>query len=150
MVPPGRSTRANSVIAATSSGMCSSTSDAIDAVEGRVGKGQCQRIPLHRGGRMVGRQFARLHHRPQGAAHLGHFVGPGVERDDGRAAPCRLERVTAESTTEVQEAVTRLHPELVVVHCQHATSPPGATTAACVRVRTRGAPGNGSPASRAR
>ena len=102
-----------------------------DAIERGVGERQRQRIPLHRGRRVVGRQLPRLHHRSQSGAHLRHFIGSRIERDDRRTTPGRLERVPAEPAAEIQEEVPRLHPELVVVHGQHATSPPGATVGDC-------------------
>ena len=66
-------------MAAVSSGMCSSTSDAIDAVEGPVGEGQRQRVALHRRNRMVRCDLPRLNHGGEGAAHLCHLLGTGVE-----------------------------------------------------------------------
>ena len=114
----------------------------------RVGEGEGQRIPLHGGRRMVGRQLPGLHHGRHGAAHLGHLLGSGIEGHHGRAAPSRLEGVSPESTPEVQEAIARPHAELVVVHRQHATSLPGAAAADGGGSRV-GAPGSGFPSSTA-
>ena len=113
-----------------------------DAVEGTVGEGQGQRVPLDRSGRVVGSQLARLHHGGQRPADLGHFLRSGVERHDRRPAAGRLERVPAEATAQVEKPVARTDAELVVVDRQHGM--PSARL-----VGASGAPGRGRPSSRA-
>ena len=56
---------------------------------------------------------------PKVAAHLGHLVGPGVERDHRGAAAGRLEGVAAEAAAEVEQAVAGADAEPVVVDGQH-------------------------------
>jgi len=99
---------------------------------------------------MVSRELPRLHHGAQRATHLGHFLGPGIERDHRGTAPGRLECMPAEPAPEIQEAIARAHAELVIVHGQHPTSPfDSAVVAASTGSATGGDPGNGFPSSNA-
>ena len=79
MAPPGRSTRASSRMAAASSGMCSSTSEAITRSKVPSAKGSAQRVALHGRRRVARGDLPRLDHGGERAAHLGHLLGAGIE-----------------------------------------------------------------------
>ena len=119
MAPPGRSTRASSRMAAVSSGMCSSTSEAITRSKVASAKGRASASPWTAVAGMAGGQLARLHHGAEGGPHLGHLVGTGVERHDRSAAAGRLERVPPETAPEVEHQVTGADAQPVVVDGQH-------------------------------
>ncbi len=133
MVPPGRSTRASSLMAARSSGMCSRTSDAITRSKVPSGKGSASASPCTAVAGWPGASSPCLHHGADRAAHLRHLVGTGVERHHGRTTPRRLEGVAPEAAAEIEQTVARHDAQPVIVDGQHHAAP-GVT-----RARRRGA-----------
>jgi hypothetical protein len=90
-----------------------------DAIEGRVGEGERERVCVHDHARRTRRRLA-------GGAHGGHQradvvqrVGLRVERDDGRAAAQGLERVPATAAPEVEHTVAGAHVQPVEVDGEH-------------------------------
>ena len=116
------------------------------AIEGSVGEGQRERVTLHRRRRMVRGDLPHLDHGGEGAPHLRHFFGPGVERHHRRAAAGGLERMAPEPAPEVEDQVPGPHAEPVVVDGQHQAAPRANGVPVTVGARPRGAPGRGSPA----
>ena len=78
-----------------------------DAVERRVGERQAQRVAVDLAAGRVGRDLTRLDHRAPRGAHLFELGGVVVERDDGRAAPHRRERVAPAAAAHVEQPLTR-------------------------------------------
>ena len=138
MVPPGRSTRASSRMAATSSGMCSRTSEAMTRSKVASGNGRASASPCTAVAGMVGRQLPRLHH---GAPTCRAPAPPLRARHRARPRPRRAGPPRTRAgriRNRGRETVARLHAELVVVHRQHATSPSPARAAGapgCARAR---------------
>ena len=121
MVPPGRSTRASSVIAATSSGMCSSTSDAMTRSKVASANGSASASPCTAAAGW------------SAANSPASTIAPSVPRtwatSSGPASSATTEaprRAASNACRPNPQPRSRsrspgLHPELVVVHCQHAT-----------------------------
>ena len=129
--------------------MCSSTSEAITRSNVAVGEGQRQRVALHRRRRVAVGQLARFHHGTEGAPHLSHLVGTGVERHDRRPTAGRLERVPSETAPEVEHQVPAADAEPLVVDGQHQAAPRG-TAGSEFPESADGAPGRGLPSRWAR
>ena len=91
-----------------------------DAVEDPVGEGQMQSVALDGGGAQTrGGQLARLRHRGERRRDPFDLVASGVEGHDVRTPSSRLEGVTPEPTTEVQDRVAARDAQLVVVGGEH-------------------------------
>ena len=108
IVPPGRSTRDSSLMAATSSGMCSSTSEAITRSKVPSGNGSasaspCTAVP---GGRPASSPASTM--APKVPRTWATSSGPASSATTAAPAAGRLEGVTAEPAAEVEEAIARL------------------------------------------
>src|ERR1019366_9977527 len=119
-----------------------------DAIESAIGERQRQRVALHGGGWMIGRQLSRLHHSGERAAHLGHFLGPRIECHHLGTTSSRLEGVASETAPEIEQVISRLHAELVVVNRQHTASLFGSSVSIGNGAMS-GAPGSGLPSNTA-
>ena len=120
MVPPGRSTRASSAMACSSSGMCSRISEAMTRSKVPSANGSAQRVALHRtdpGGHRV--QLAGVGHGPERVPDVAHLVGPEVDGHHLGAQPGRLVGVAAEAAAEVEHPVAGAHAQSGVVDGQH-------------------------------
>ena len=133
--PPGLSTRTISPIAATSSWMCSSTSDVMTTSNVSSGKGSVLGVAAQHAGQPVGGDLACLDHRRQRVARLDHLVGGVVEGDDAGAAPSALVHVTPEAGADVEHGVARLEPELVESDGEHQSAPVAAQLGDVLRHR---------------
>ena len=139
MAPPGRRTRASSRMAAVSSGMCSSTSDAITRSKVPSGKGSDSASPCTAVAGMVRRDLPRLDHGGEGAAHLCHLLGAGVEGHHRGAAAGGLEGMASEAAAEVEHEVAGTDAESVVVDGQHQAAPRASGVSETVGRGRRGA-----------
>ena len=81
-------------------------------IEGAVGKGQDEGIAPHRSHpRFPGVELPGHGHGPEGVLHLAHLIGAGIERHHVGAQPGGLVGVPPKSASQVEEAVSRPHPE---------------------------------------
>ena len=110
-------------MAPVSSHRCSSTSDAMMRSNGGVGERQPQRVAVDLAAGRVGGDLARLDHRPTSGPHLLQLGRVVVERDDGRAASHRRERVTPAAAPHVEQALALAEVEAVEVDGQHQATP---------------------------
>ena len=130
--PPGRRTRTSSDDRALVGPDVLEHLRRDDAVEGGVGERQRERVGVHRAARR----------RPP-ASSPASTIAPhelprprrrsprvGVERDDGRAAPHRLERVAPAAAAEVEQALARAEVEPIEVDGQHSARCPAAACSA--------------------
>ena len=115
--PPSLSTRKISAIAVASSGMCSSTSDAMTRSTLASGKGR--QVAPDDLVASAGRRLAGLGDRTQPALRRRHLGQPPVDGDHRRAPAHGLEGVPALAAAEVEQDHARLHAEPVVVDGQH-------------------------------
>ena len=109
---------------APSSGMCSSTSEAMTRSKLPSAKGRRRASPWTTPGLVVGAHLAGVDHGAEGVADLGHLVGLGVEGDHPRPEAHGLEGVAAATAAEVEQPVAPAHAEAVVVDGQHGRPAP--------------------------
>ena len=137
-------------MAATSSGMCSSTSEAITRSKVPSANGRRQGVALDRAGPGRGRiQLAGVDHGAEGVPHAGHLVGAGVEGHHRGAPAGGLEGVAPEPAAEVEQAVAGPHTQPVVVDGQHRSPAPAGAVTGAAPPAAAGSPGSGRPASSA-
>src|SRR3954463_12138996 len=127
--PPGLSTRAISANAVASSGMCSSTSEAMTRSTLASGTGRVQRSPRTASARApagasagpgAGGPLAGLGDRREPPPGRLDLVLPPVDGDHRGTAAIGLERVPPLAAAQVEHRHARLQVETVVVDCQHA------------------------------
>ena len=95
-----------------------------DAVEGGVGERQRERVGVHRAaGEATDGSSPSATIALDEVPHLVDHLRAVVERDDGRAAPHRLVRVTSAAAPEVEHALARAHLEPVEVDGEHYRAP---------------------------
>ncbi len=134
--------RANSLMAATSSGMCSRTSDAITRSKVPSANGRRNASPCTAEAGWSGASSPASTIAPSASTCADALVGARVERHHEGAAARRLERVAPEPAAEVEDEVSRPDAEPVVVDRQHGLVAPEG-----LRSGALGAPGSGRPSS---